>query len=302
MDEDQNINWVQRWMTAIRPKTLTAALSPVIVGWGLAVDAGGFSWASALAAMIGALMIQIGTNLVNDVVDFKKGADQEDRLGPTRVTLSGLLTAKQVWMGVYVSFGVAVLAGIYLTFAAGMLVVVIGTVSILAGLAYTAGPYPLAYSGLGDLFVLIFFGFVAVCGTVFVISGFVPGAAWLAAAGVGALTTNILVINNIRDVESDRRAGRKNIPVNFGRRAAEWEFGLMLILAFGALVLLISLKFSDYWMVMPFFTLPKGLGIWKKLRGGLSGASLNPVLGETAQMLFRYSLLLSLAFLIPKIF
>ena len=157
-DQFNSLSFSQRWVLAIRPKTLTAAVAPVVVGWGVAATTGKFHWGAAIAALITSIMIQIGTNLVNDVVDFSKGADTEDRTGPLRVTQSGLLTPRQVWLGVFVTFGVAVVAGLYLTWVAGWLVLVIGAASLISGIAYTAGPFPLAYHGFGDIFVLLFFG------------------------------------------------------------------------------------------------------------------------------------------------
>lgn len=289
----KDLSSAKLWWLAIRPKTLAAALSPVLVGWGLAAQAGRFHWGAALAAVFGAVMIQIGANLVNDVVDFAKGADTEERLGPTRVTQSGLMTERQVWLGVWISFGLAVLAGLYLVTVAGWPVVVIGLTSILAGVLYTAGPYPLAYIGLGDIFVMIFFGFVAVGGTVFVVSGELPESVWWLSAAVGALTVNILVVNNIRDIEADRKAGRKNIPVLWGRAAAETEYALMLLLAYSAPVFLVIQRIISPWALLVLLSLPQAVKLMKVLRSGLAGPPLNPVLGQTAQLLFRYCVLLA---------
>jgi 1,4-dihydroxy-2-naphthoate octaprenyltransferase len=291
---NETINPIQRWWLAIRPKTLTAAISPVIVGWGISAAGQNFHWGGALAALFGAILIQIGTNLVNDVVDFAKGTDNEERLGPTRVTQAGLLSIKQVWGGVVVSFGLAILAGVYLITLAGWPIVIIGVSSILAGILYTAGPYPLAYIGLGDLFVMIFFGFVAVCGTVLVVAGEILPLAWWLAAPVGALSVNILVVNNIRDLDTDRTAGRKNIPVLFGRQAAETEYILMNLLAYGIpLYLMLNTTVTPFALLI-FISLPSATKLTRKLRSGLSGAPLNLVLGQTAQLLFHYCLLLSI--------
>lgn len=281
----------QRWMLAIRPKTLPAAVGPVLMGCGLAATLEKFNWGAALAALFGAVMIQIGTNLVNDVVDYSKGADTDERLGPVRATQSGLLSPRQVWTGAALSFGLAVLAGIFLTWVAGWPVVAIGLASILAGVAYSAGPYPLASIGLGDLFVMVFFGFMAVCGTVFVVSGEVPEAAWWAGAAVGALAVNILGVNNIRDIKADRQANRRNIPVVFGRKAAEIEFGLMLVLAFIVPVLLVARHLTSWTVLFVFLSFPLGVKLLNRLRSGLEGLPLNPILGETAQLVFWYSVL-----------
>jgi len=289
---------LQRWILAIRPKTLTAAIAPVVLGWGVASTTGRFHWGAALAALLTSIMIQIGTNLVNDVVDFSKGADTEARTGPVRVTQTGLLTPRQVWGGVALSFGLAVLAGLYLTWIAGWPVLVLGAVSIISGIAYTAGPYPLAYHGLGDLFVLLFFGFAAVAGTVFVVAQQLPPQTWLAATAAGALTVNILIVNNIRDIETDRLAGRKNLPIVFGRKAAEWEFALMLALAFAIPFILICKQLSSAWVLLTLLTFPQALKIWGSLRSGKSGQALNPTLGQTAQLLLWFCLLFTLGLLI----
>ena len=289
---------VQRWILAIRPKTLTAAVAPVFVGWGVAYTTGQFHWGAALAAMFTSIMIQIGTNLVNDVVDFSKGADTEARTGPLRVTQTGLLSPRQVWAGVVVTFGLAVLTGLYLTWIAGWPVLAIGALCLLSGIGYTAGPFPLAYHGLGDLFVLLFFGFAAVVGTVFVVGADVPPLAWFAATAAGVLTVNILVVNNIRDIETDRAAGRKNIPVVFGRQAAEWEFALMLVLAYAIPAILVCKHVSSPWILLSYVTLPQGIIIWGRLRSGQSGQALNPLLGQTAQLLLRYCVLFTIGLLI----
>ncbi|UCF66293.1 MAG: 1,4-dihydroxy-2-naphthoate polyprenyltransferase, partial [Acidobacteriota bacterium] len=220
------------WWLAARPKTLPAALAPVIVGSAAAAQASVWRWGPALAAALGAVMIQIGTNLANDVQDFERGADTGDRLGPLRVTQAGLMKPAEVRRGMVVAFGIAILAGLYLTAIAGWPVVAIGLISIASGLAYTGGPLPLGYHGLGDLFVFLFFGFVAVCGTAFVIAGFVPAVAWVASVPIGALATTILAVNNVRDHETDRRAGKRTLPVLLGRRSGVLEIALLLAAAY----------------------------------------------------------------------
>ena len=286
-------SYIKRWWLAIRPKTLPAAIAPVILGWGIAIHSGTFRVPAALSALLIALLIQIGTNLVNDVVDFSRGTDTEDRTGPTRVTQSGMLTPKQVWGGVFVTFGLSVLLGVYLVVITGWPALVIGAASLLAGLAYTAGPYPLAYHGLGGLFVLIFFGFAAVGGTVLVTAGALPPATWYAALATGVLTVNILVVNNIRDIETDKAAGRTNLAVRFGRQAAEWQYALNLVLGYAVPFLLICGRMASFWALLPLISLPKGVKIWQTLRSGLSDRMLNPQLGNTAQVLLFYCLLLA---------
>ncbi|MBT4002836.1 MAG: 1,4-dihydroxy-2-naphthoate octaprenyltransferase, partial [Chloroflexi bacterium] len=233
---------ISSWWMAIRPHTLPAAISPVIVAWSITYQQKSFSLLPALAAMFSALMIQIISNLVNDVMDFNKGADTEQRQGFKRVTQSGLLSQKEVWGGVVLAIILAFLAGSYLIWLRGYWVLLIGVISILSSIAYTAGPFPLAYNGFGDLFVLIFFGFVNLCGSVFVIMSTIPSISWVMAFNMGALITAILVVNNIRDIESDRKAGRRNIPIVYGLKVAFWEYRALIILPY--ILLLFTAIFS----------------------------------------------------------
>ena len=190
--EIQSLKLWQRWVLGARPRTLPAASSPVLIGWGAALGLGQFRLMPALAALLCALLIQIAANLINDVVDFQKGTDTAERLGPLRVTQAGLLTPRQVWVGIAVIIGLAALTGLYLAFTAGPVVLIIGAACLLGAFAYTTGPFPLAKNGLGDLFALLFFGLVGVCGTVFVLVGKVPASAWWGGLGAGVQITNIL--------------------------------------------------------------------------------------------------------------
>ncbi len=211
-----SLNKWQIWLLAARPKTLPAAASPAIVGSAVAFSVGKFHFGPALAALLGALLLQIGANLANDVFDFHRGADTQARLGPTRVTQAGLLTPTEVTRGMWVVFGLAAISGIYLTAVAGWLVVLIGVAAIAAAIAYTGGPFPLGYYGLGEIFVFIFFGLVAECGTVFVQAKGLSPLAWWSAVPMGLLVVNILVVNNLRDIETDRTAGKKTLSVRLG--------------------------------------------------------------------------------------
>ncbi len=202
---------LKTWLMAARPKTLTAALVPVMVGTALAYGLGVGRWLPALAALVGAMFIQIGTNLTNDYYDFKKGADTEERLGPQRVTQSGLIAPGTVLASALTFFGLAVATGIYLVVVGGWPIVAIGLASVLAGYAYTGGPFPLAYHGLGDVFVFIFFGLVAVPGTFYVQALTVGPAAWWAAIPVGAIGTALLVVNNLRDASHGREGGQADV-------------------------------------------------------------------------------------------
>src|SRR5438445_2081598 len=222
------------WLLAARPKTLSASVVPVLVGTALAHPV--THWPSFACALFGAVFIQVGTNLVNDAIDFRRGADTAARLGPLRVTQAGLLTANSVLLGAYVCFTVAALSGIPLIVRGGWPIVIVGITSIAAAYAYTGGPYPLAYHGLGELFVLIFFGFVAVVGSYYVQRLTTERSAWIAGFAVGCLAVTLLAVNNLRDVEADRASMKRTLAVRFGERFAFFEVTLCAILPFAAAV------------------------------------------------------------------
>lgn len=280
------------WLLAARPQTLPVALAPVTVGTAVASTVGPVRWGAALAALAGALLIQIGTNFANDVFDHEKGADTAERLGPTRAVQSGILSARAVKLGMFTAFFAAFLAGLYLTAVGGAPVVVIGIASILSGIAYTGGPYPLGYHGLGDLFVLVFFGFVAVCGTSFVASGSVPALAWLAAVPVGALATAVLVINNARDHQTDVGAGKRTLVVRFGRRFANHEYAALLSAAYLGPALMVGAGLTRPLVLAPWLTLPWAVRLWQRVRAS-EGRELNPLLPATARLLLVVSALLA---------
>ncbi len=288
-----NTPYIQRWWLGIRPRTLPAAIAPVLVGWGLVIGikSSSLKILPAVVILFCSILIQIGTNLVNDVVDYEKGIDTQERQGPTRVTQSGLLTPSQVRAGVTVSFGLAAAAGLYLFFIAGWPVLVVGAAAILAGISYSTGPFPLAHNGLGDVFVLIFFGFVAVCGTVFVLYGSIPLIAWLSGLAVGGLSVNILVVNNIRDIETDRKAGRKTIPVVFGRLTGEIEYGIFFAVAFLMPEILLLYHLSQIWILVPLVFLQYGFGVVRLMLSAKEGPMYNKALAKTAQLLLFYSIL-----------
>lgn len=215
------------WILAIRPKTLPAAAAPVLVGVALAVNLGGFQPFPALAALMGALLIQIATNLANDYFDFMKGADTEERVGPVRVTQAGLISPGAVRAAMLLTLLAALIIGVYLVQVAGTPILVVGLVSLICAVAYTGGPFPLAYHGLGDVFVFVFFGLVAVSGTVYVqMLDWLPQAIW-AGAGVGAVSTSLLVVNNLRDIETDRRAGKRTLAVRLGATGTQVQYTLL---------------------------------------------------------------------------
>jgi 1,4-dihydroxy-2-naphthoate octaprenyltransferase len=288
---------VQVWVLAARPKTLPAALAPVLVGTAVAWSAGGFRAGPAAAAALGALLLQVGSNLANDVFDYERGADREDRTGPVRVTQAGLLTPRQVRSGMAVVFGLALLAGAYLTFEAGWPVVAIGLAAITSAIAYTGGPFPLGYHGLGDLFVMIFFGFAAVCGTAFVQAEYVPAAAWPAGFAAGCLATAILVVNNVRDIEQDRQSGKRTLPVRFGRTWAETEYVVLIALAYLIPSLLVLTGRAGKFLLLVLFSLPLALSLVRSLQHD-RGPVLNQTLAGTARLLLVWSVLYSAGLLL----
>ena len=288
------------WVLATRPPTLAAAFVPVAVGTAVAALEGGVRWLPALAALAGALLLQIGANFANDVFDFEKGTDDENRLGPTRAAQAGLLTGAQLKQGMVVAFVLATLAGVYLTWVAGWAIVAIGVASILSAIAYTGGPYPLGYHGLGDVFVMVFFGFVAVGGTAFVQLLTVPPSAILAALPVGSLATAILVVNNVRDRHGDAQTGKRTLAVRWGKRGGLVEYLLCLVLAYGAPVALAVVERAPT-IAAPLLTLPLGAGLWRRLAAE-EGKTLNPVLAETARLLVLHGALLTAGLATARLF
>ena len=284
---------LRTWLLAARPKTLTAAVVPVVVGTGLALGQGMAVLWPALAALAGAMLIQIGTNLTNDYYDFRKGADTHERVGPTRVTQSGLIAPQTVLAAGAGCFALATLVGISLVARGGWPFVVIGLASVLAGWAYTGGPYPLGYHGLGDLFVMAFFGLVAVPGTFYAQAlQLVPGV-WPAAVAVGATGTMILVVNNLRDLETDARAGKQTLVVRFGRAFGRAEYVALLMVALAMPLTMLALGWARWPVLLALLATPLA---WPPLSRVLrnTGAALNPALGTTARFQAAFGLLLSL--------
>lgn len=225
------IGTVRAWILAARPKTLTAAVAPVLVGTGLAAHDGELALLPALAALVGAILIQIATNLANDYYDFVRGGDTADRVGPVRVTQAGLIAPDAVRRGMIAVLLLALLPGVYLVSIGGWPIVWIGLASLACAVLYTGGPYPLAYHGLGDVFVFVFFGLVAVGGTYWVQALAWPPGAVLAGVGLGALSTAILVVNNLRDIATDAAAGKRTLAVRLGPAGTKVEYALLLAVA-----------------------------------------------------------------------
>ncbi|AKF11438.1 1,4-dihydroxy-2-naphthoate polyprenyltransferase [Sandaracinus amylolyticus] len=281
------------WLLASRPATLTAAFVPVAVGTACAAAMNGLRWDTALAALLGAFGIQIGTNFANDVFDAEKGADTEERLGPTRAVQAGLIDARAMRRGMILAFLFSTACGVYLVAQAGWPIVAIGIASILSGIAYTGGPYPLGYNGLGDVFVMIFFGFVAVCGTTFVQTGDVPAIAWWASVPVGAIATAILVVNNLRDRVTDVKAGKRTLAVRFGRTGAEIEYGLLILASYATPVAMWLEGLASPWVMLPVVTFPLAMRLFGEVRAR-EGAPLNATLAGTARLLLIFGVLFSI--------
>jgi 1,4-dihydroxy-2-naphthoate octaprenyltransferase len=283
------------WWLAIRPRTLPAAIAPVLVGTALAWADSAYRFWPALAALAGAILIQVGTNLANDVLDFRKGADTAERIGPTRAVQAGLLSPRAVAWGAGVSFALAALVGLYLILGAGggLPILLLGVASLAAGLLYTAGPYPLAYVGLGDVFVMAFFGLGAVAGTYYVQALSVAPAALGLGLAVGALATAILVVNNLRDVDTDRAAGKRTLVVRLGADWARRYYTALIVLAFALPPLLVLAGWLSPFGLAALVAIPSALPPVRAVRAGASGRALLPVLGLTATLETIYALCLA---------
>ena len=288
----------QAWLLAIRPRTLPVALAPVVVGTAVAFSAGEARLLPALAAGLGALGLQVASNLANDLFDFESGADGEDRIGPVRASQLGLLDSTQMWMGMGVVLGLTVLVGFYLLAVAGWPVVVVGILSMVAALAYTGGPWPFGYKGLGDPAVFFFFGVVAVTGTYYVQALAWSTPAFLTSLPVGALATAILVVNNVRDIESDTRAEKNTLAVRFGRRFGIREYAGLMGLAYGMLpVFWLGLGRSVF-VLLPLLSLPRAIALCRTLAREVEGPPLNAALAGTAQLSLLFSVLLAIGWLL----
>lgn len=280
----------QNWILAIRPRTLPAAAAGVVMGGALAWYDGFFRFDAFLACLFAALFLQIGSNLANDVFDFERGTDTPERLGPTRVTQAGLLTASEVKIGMAVVFGLAALFGLYLAWLGGLPIIIIGIAAILSAVAYTGGPFPLGYYGLGDLFVFIFFGLASVAGTYYVQAGFISPAAWWMAVPPGLIITAILVVNNLRDLENDRKAGKHTLAVLLGERKTKIQYVLCMAVAY------LVLPFAAWMEIVPWTTMLAWLSLpiaYRAARLTLTqkGRPLNAALAGTGQTALAFSLL-----------
>ena len=284
---------------AARPRTLPAAVAPVLVGSAAAWDqVPSFSWGNFVAPLIGAVFIQIGTNLANDYSDAKRGADTVDRLGPVRVTAAGLVAPRRVLYATWAAFGVATLAGLYLIIDVGPEILFIGLLSIAAGVLYTGGPKPYGYEGLGEVFVFVFFGLVAVNGSYYVQVEDLQALPVLLSIPIGLLSAAILVVNNVRDIDTDRRAGKRTLAVRIGRERSRSLYLLMIGLAY--VLLPVALLFGDGsgWALLGLLTLPLAAKPAQAVRERTDGPALNGALAGTGALLGAYALLVSIGLLI----
>lgn len=299
-EKNQPMNLIQAWLLASRPKTLPAAAAPVIVGTALAYVDDAFDFWPALAALVAALLLQIGSNAANDLYDFIRGADAGERLGPTRVTQAGILTPRQVRAGMFVIFGITALIGLYLVLHAGWPILIIGVAAIISAIAYTGGPFPLGYHGLGDIFVFIFFGLAATAGTYYVQVGSVSPLAWWLAISLGLLIVAILVVNNLRDIESDRLAGKRTLAVRLGQKGTRLEYIGCLFGAYAIPFTVWALDIMPVFGLLVYITIPLA---WRCVRAIYqdSGRALNKTLAATGQLSLMFALSFSLGLIMSSL-
>ena len=282
------------WLMAVRLRTLPAAIAPVLVGTALAHALDDvFRPGAFIAAMLGSILIQIGTNLSNDYSDARRGADAEDRVGPVRVTAGGLVPPKQVLMATYITFALAALCGVYLVAVAGVELLIVGVLSIAAGVLYTGGPRPYGYEGLGEIFVFLFFGVAAVAGSTFAQTESWPVEAFVLAVPVGLLAAAILVVNNVRDIDSDKRAGKRTLAVRLGRDGGRTLYGAMTYVAYLVAPLPWLLGPLSPWLLLSWLTLPLAVKLVRTVRRHADGPTLNEALAQTGLLQLAFCLLLS---------
>ncbi|MDQ2761214.1 MAG: 1,4-dihydroxy-2-naphthoate polyprenyltransferase [Actinomycetota bacterium] len=291
---------VRVWLMAARLRTLPVSVAPVLVGTALAGYIHAFHLLRFVAALVGAVFIQVGTNLSNDYSDARRGADSDDRLGPVRVTAGALVPPGRVLVATYISFGIAVLAGIYLIAVAGWQLLLVGGASILAGVLYTGGPRPYGYEGLGEVFVFLFFGIVAVAGSFFVQVTHVSWEAFALAIPVGLLAAAILVANNCRDIDTDRRAGKRTSAVRLGRQRTRSLFAALIYLAYLLAPLTWLFGPLSAWLLLPWLSLPAAAAIVRVLRNRTDGPSLNQALAQTGMLQLAFCMLLAAGLLLSR--
>src|SRR3989339_17722 len=285
------------WVLATRPRTLPAALVPVLVGSSIAINDGMFKPLAAIVALVCAILTQIGTNFVNDLYDFLHGTDKKDRIGPKRVVTSGLISIPEMKLGIIFVFGLSFVLGMYLVHLAGWEILLLGVISILAGIAYTAGPFPLAYNGLGDIASFLFFGLIGTVGTYYVQANEISPFAFWSSIPVGALITNILVVNNYRDREEDQSNGKNTLAVLLGEKFARLQYVFFMIVSYAILFVVYFTYKNSAWVFLPLISLPLSVKLIKMIFT-LRGRELNKTLELTAKLSALYGLLFAAGILI----
>jgi 1,4-dihydroxy-2-naphthoate octaprenyltransferase len=294
MNETNKLN---SWILASRPKTLLAGVVPVMVGSALAISLNKFFLSYSIVALICSVLIQIGTNFTNDLYDFLKGSDTVKRKGPRRVLASGLISVKQMRLAIFIVFGLTFILGLYLVYSTGLLILWVGILSIIAGIIYTAGPYPLAYNGLGDVFVFVFFGVVGTMGTFYLHTQEISVLSLIISIPVGSLITNILVVNNYRDIEEDREANKNTLAVILGRAFSKFEFIFMITISYLVSALLYTKYNFEYWILLPYITLPMAV-ILVNMMNTRKGEELNKTLELSAKFAGLFGLLFSVGMIL----
>lgn len=286
------------WVLASRPATLPAAAAPVIVGSSLAEAAGVFRWDALVVILFSALAIQVGVNFANDLADAQKGADTEARIGPPRAVATGLLSAEHMKRGIVIAFGLAAIAGVYLIWLAGWVILAIGVISIIAALGYTNGPIPYGYHGLGELFVFIFFGLVATVGTRYVYDRTAPADAWVSGISMGLLAAAILVANNVRDSDTDRVAGKRTLAVVLGRNPARVIYAAMVLGSFAVVAAAVPVGTLSTWSLLTLLALPLTVPPIRTIFTETAGPPLIGVLKDTVRLQLVFAALLAVGVLI----
>jgi 1,4-dihydroxy-2-naphthoate octaprenyltransferase len=285
---------VTRWLIAARPPTLLASAAPVLVGAGLAAGDGALRWDAFVVTLLTAVLLNVAVNFANDASDARRGADGPERIGPQRVVASGLLTARQVWIATAVVLGAAVIGGAYLAWISGWPILAVGAAAIVAALAYTGGPWPYGYRGLGEVFVFIFFGVAAVVGSRYVHDTTTTAAAWLLAVPVGFLVTAILVANNVRDIATDTAAGKRTLAVRLGRSNTRRLYGFLIVAAFAAIAGYALAGATPRWTLLALAALPLALRPLRIVASRDSGPELIAALRATARLHFVVGALLGI--------
>jgi len=289
---------LRAWILAIRPHTLTVSLAPVLVGTGVAVTRGAFDLGVAALALFVAVLLQVGSNLANDVFDFRSGADNEDRKGPPRAAQQGLLSERALFVGLGITLVAAFLFGLLLVQVGGWPILAIGLAGIVSAVAYTAGPFPLGYHGLGDLFVYLFFGLAAVAGTTFLMTGTWDPLAIALSLPIGGIAAGVLSVNNLRDIETDTAAGKRTMAVRLGLELGRHWYALQVLGGYAVVAVLVAMGWLPWWAATVLLSLPHALKTLKTVRSHTDGPTLNRMLGATAKLQLMFAVLLLPALLV----